>query len=281
VTADDFGIGRETSRGIIRAHLDGPVTATSMMVVTGDHARASLDLLEQAPRLEVGLHLVLTRCGHAPLKAKKNSGFTDRDGNFLHNGGLWRAAFTGRVSKAAVANELGAQAEQFASLTGRRPAYFDCHHHAHQLPVIRQAIVELVEQGVLPPIGRTTVEPPAVRRNVRGVAWKRRAANFIGRRAAKLFAGHHVFANEYFVGMLSEADLAKEFPWQNFLENLPPSGVIEWIVHPGLADETLAGRDDYRAARQSELTALTNPAHWQHLRPVLSTKTRLAATARA
>ena len=35
VTADDFGLGPATSEGIIRAHLEGPVTATSMMVVTG------------------------------------------------------------------------------------------------------------------------------------------------------------------------------------------------------------------------------------------------------
>ena len=56
VTADDFGFGVPTSRGIIRAHQAGVVTSTSLMVVTGEHAKASIPLLEHAPKLEVGLH---------------------------------------------------------------------------------------------------------------------------------------------------------------------------------------------------------------------------------
>jgi len=43
------------------------------------------------------------------------------------------------------------------------------------------------------------------------------------------------------------------------LNHLPDSGVIEWVVHPGMADESLIGRDDYRTARVKELESLTNP----------------------
>ena len=45
VTADDFGIGRLTSEGIIQAHLHGPVTATSLMTITADHVLASVPLI--------------------------------------------------------------------------------------------------------------------------------------------------------------------------------------------------------------------------------------------
>src|SRR5438093_12314714 len=75
VTADDFGIGRKTSEGIIRAHQHGPVTATSLMSITGDHVRSSIPLLADAPNLDVGLHLVLTNCGEKPLVARESSGF--------------------------------------------------------------------------------------------------------------------------------------------------------------------------------------------------------------
>src|SRR5687768_16540210 len=82
VTADDFGIGLETSRGIVHAHLNGPVTCASLMTVTADHAARSVPLLADAPRLEVGLHLVMSGCDR-PLAATRSSGLLGRDGRFL------------------------------------------------------------------------------------------------------------------------------------------------------------------------------------------------------
>src|ERR1019366_8996268 len=109
VTADDFGIGLQTSKGIIQAHLHGPVTATSLMSITGDHVRASIPLLADAPNLDVGLHLVLTRCGEKPVMARQSSGLVDRDGEFFSNGKLWIRAFAGKLNQLAVADEIAAQ----------------------------------------------------------------------------------------------------------------------------------------------------------------------------
>src|SRR5687767_6454773 len=84
VTADDFGIGLETSRGIIRAHLDGPVTSASLMTVTADHAARSVPLLAEAPRLEVGLHLVLSgSCRPLAATTRRASKLLTRAGTFL------------------------------------------------------------------------------------------------------------------------------------------------------------------------------------------------------
>src|SRR5437773_9206764 len=74
ITADDFGFGVATSAGIIHSHLHGPVAATSMMVVTEDHAEASAGLLIDAPKLRVGLHLVFTDVGSPALVATPASG---------------------------------------------------------------------------------------------------------------------------------------------------------------------------------------------------------------
>src|SRR5258708_27131008 len=116
VTADDFGIGRRTSEGIIQAHLHGPVTATSLMSITGDHVRASVPLLADAPNLDVGLHIVLTNCGEKPLVARESSGLIGRDGFFLSNGKLWIKALRGKLDRAAVADEIAAQTEMFHNL---------------------------------------------------------------------------------------------------------------------------------------------------------------------
>jgi len=278
VTADDFGIGVDTSRGIIRAHRHGPVTATSLMAITGEHVRASVGLLADAPDLDVGLHVVLTDCGHPPLVAGRSSGLVGRDGRFLSNGRLWRKAFSGRLNQAAVAEEIAAQAELFRQLLGRPPAFVDGHHHAHQLPIIRDALLDVIRQSLLPPVTRITVEAPKMIRRVASARARRVAADFLGRRAAPTFRRNGLFANDYFFGMLAPRLLRLDFPWRAFLNHLPDSGVIEWVVHPGMADESLIGRDDYRTARVKELESLTNPQGveaWKHLRPNLTSKSLL------
>ena len=277
VTADDFGIGRRTSEGIIKAHLEGPVTATSLMAITGDHVRASIPLLANAPDLDVGLHLVLTRCGHQPLTAKRSSGLVDRDGQFHSNGRLWVKSFSGKLNRTAVAEEIAAQADMFRKLLGRSPAYVDCHHHAHQLPTICEALVEVIGGRLLPTVTRTTIEPPGVLRKVSGGRPKRLAARMIGRRAAGQFAAGHIRSNDFFVGMLKPGGKIG-FQWQRFLDRLPATGVVEWIVHPGFRDPTLIGRDDYLAERENELELLTNlPGRnmWEPIRPLLARKSLL------
>jgi chitin disaccharide deacetylase len=275
VTADDFGIGYETSRGIIQAHLNGPVTATSLMAITGDHVRASLPLLADAPNLDVGLHLALTNCGEKPLVAGRSSGLTDRQGFFLSNGRLWIRSLQHKLQRAAVAEEITAQAEMFYKLVGRIPDYVDCHHHAHQLPIIRDALTEVIAAGKLPSISRITRDPPGMAGQSR---LKRRAANFMGKAATKTFSAANIWTNDFYFGMLTDADLNKPFPWDRYLKAMPRTGVIEWVVHPGFADPTLAGRDDYRAQRLKELQAITNPdeiSHWEKLRPFLTRKSVL------
>lgn len=279
VTADDFGIGLNTSGGIIDAHLNGPVTATSVMTVTGDHLRSSAPLLADAPLLETGLHLVLTRCGDKPLLARASSGLVDRDGQFHTNGKLWRLALTGRLQMRAIADEIAAQTERFHKEIGRAPAYVDSHHHAHQLPIVRDALLEVIGHDLLPPITRVTVEPRLYWPWVGSVRLKRLAANLMGKRAARLFTNRWVWANDCYIGMLSRADLRKPFPWQALLDHLPQhASNVEWIVHPGHEDPTLVGRDGYIAGRIIECAALTNPqlqSHWQHLRDRLTTKTQM------
>jgi chitin disaccharide deacetylase len=278
VTADDFGIGLETSKGILEAHLRGPVTATSLMTITGEHAERSIPLLAAAPKLEVGLHLVFTNCGHRPLKAQKSSGMVARDGTFFSNGRLWIQAFRGKIEREAALEEISAQARKFRHLTGRDPAYVDGHHHAHQLPMIREALAELMEKGEIPRVTRVTVEPPSFKKPFSRVGMKRRMAEQLGKGAAEYWKPRDIRHNDFFFGMLSAGQTREEFPWREYLERLPDAGVVEWVVHPGMADETLVGRDDYLAERESELEALTSAAAakvWEKYRGNLARKSEV------
>jgi predicted glycoside hydrolase/deacetylase ChbG (UPF0249 family) len=279
VTADDFGLGPATSRGIIRAHLNGPVTATSMMVVTGDRASASAPLLSQAPRLEVGLHLVLTGAGEKPLVQRRGSGLVGRDGYFLPLAQLLLSALRGRLNRAAVGDEIARQAERFTALLGRPPAHVDGHHHAHELPVIREALVDVMNAGLLPRITRTTRLLPGTARSAPPVLLRQAIAQYLGVAAARTFAAAGIASNDLFFGMFEAAEQTSPFPWLrdlNRLERLPPGCVVEWIVHPGLPDDSWTGRDPYTKGRAQELEALTDPARrgaWEQWRPNLATKT--------
>lgn len=260
ITADDFGFGVATSAGIIHAHLHGPVGRTSMMVVTGDHAMASAQLLGEAPKLKVGLHLVFTDVGAAALAATRSSGFVHAQGRFLSIQQLYFRCVSGRIDSSAVFDEICAQAELFGKLVGTPPSHVDGHHHAHQFPVIRQAMLRAMSAGVLPRATRRTVEPPGMLASVPSCRPRRMILNVLGQSASADFRREGVWVNDHFFGVLGETDLKQENPWQGYLAALPRRGSVEWMVHPGFYDESLVGRDSYIKGRVLELAALTSPA---------------------
>ena len=60
VNADDFGFSMGISRGIIRAHLEGVCTSTTITANMPDAATA-MELLKDAPELAVGVHLNISQ----------------------------------------------------------------------------------------------------------------------------------------------------------------------------------------------------------------------------
>jgi chitin disaccharide deacetylase len=256
-TADDFGIGLETSRGIVSAHLQGPVTCTSVMTTRPDALAASTQLLAECPRLELGLHFVCSGGGNRPLVATRASGFVGRDGAFLGLATLWGRVLAGRVDSAAAEDEMAAQTAVFVGAIGRPPAYVDGHHHAHQLGPMAKALVRLVAKGALPPRSRLTREEG---KGV-GPGLKRRIARRWAAGAGPLFAAQGVAVNDHFFGMLISTDLLRGNPWGRQIDavrKLPASAgrVVEWVVHPGEPDESLRGVDPYVEGRPLELNAL-------------------------
>ncbi len=58
VTADDFGADEAVNEAVERAHVDGILTAASLMV-SGDAAADAVERARRLPKLGVGLHIVL------------------------------------------------------------------------------------------------------------------------------------------------------------------------------------------------------------------------------
>src|SRR5882757_2815693 len=80
ITADDFGLHPAVNEAVERAHRDGVLTATSLMV----GAAAAADAIARArrlPQLRVGLHLVLAD-GVATLPRAQIPDLVDAQGRF-------------------------------------------------------------------------------------------------------------------------------------------------------------------------------------------------------
>ena len=121
VNADDFGLSLGVNRGIARAHLEGIVTSTSLMVrrPAAEHAA---EMAQELPSLGVGLHVDLAEwvaepSGWRPLYAYVD----DRD-------------------ELAVAEEVERQLLLFENLVGRPPDHLDSHQHAHRSEPLRSIL---------------------------------------------------------------------------------------------------------------------------------------------
>jgi len=127
VNADDFGQSAAVNRGILRAHREGIVTSTSLMV-RWPHAREAAAAARELPGLAVGLHLDL--------------------GEWRYDAGEWRAVYevVSFDDPPALEREIRAQLRRFHSLVGQAPTHLDSHQHVHRRPVVR----EIVEAAVAP-----------------------------------------------------------------------------------------------------------------------------------
>src|SRR3974390_1016219 len=83
VNADDFGRTSSINEAVIRAHREGILTTTSLMVNEPAFEEA-VTLARAHPDLGVGLHLTLL-CGHSALPAEKIPGLVNDRSEFTNH----------------------------------------------------------------------------------------------------------------------------------------------------------------------------------------------------
>jgi len=107
INADDFGWTRGITDGILRAHKDGVVTNTSLLV-NQPASEYAIAQMRTAPRLGVGIHLNL--CSGAPvLPASRVPSLVGPDGNFHAAIEMARRLSRWRVSTSEIEAEFRAQ----------------------------------------------------------------------------------------------------------------------------------------------------------------------------
>ena len=260
VTADDFGVGPATSRGILELAELGVVTSTVLLVTSPFAADGVRQWRAAGSRLELGWHPCLTL--DAPvLPAAEVPSLVDGAGQFLPLGRFLKRLSTGRVRRREVAAEFHAQLARFRDLAGRDPRAVNAHHHLHAFPVVGRALRRVLGEAGLTPFLRRVTESPRTLRRVPGARPKRLLLSALGRAASRHqsragFPGaaallgvtdpEFVHADDFFARWLAESR----------------GDFVELTCHPGHLDPTIHGRDGtladgqlHRRAREWELLA--------------------------
>ena len=143
VNADDFGRSPAINAAVIRAHREGILTTTSLMVNEPACAEA-VALARQNPRLGVGLHLTLL-CGHSALPSDKIPGLVNNRQEFPTGpAGAGFRYFFCRCLREQLRAEIHAQFQKFRA-TGLPLDHVNGHLHLHLHPVIFRILMEDAE----------------------------------------------------------------------------------------------------------------------------------------
>jgi len=235
--ADDFGYTRDVNDGILHAHRQGILTATTLMATGGafDHA---VTLALENPTLDVGVHLVLVGAdGYPPTVAQ-----------------LMRQIALGRIR---IYDELAAQVRKVLA-AGIQPTHLDSHKHTHLLPPVLSAVARISSEFQIPWVRR----PFDLPLNAGGVPWTRRLVSrslgFMRAGFHRVLTRHGCRTTDYFAGfqITGHYDVAE---LAQLIRQLP-DGVTEFMCHPGFCTTELqASRTRLKESRRRELDALTSP----------------------
>jgi predicted glycoside hydrolase/deacetylase ChbG (UPF0249 family) len=241
VVADDFGIGPETSRGILELALEGRVTAT-VLLVNSPHAPAAVDAWARAGRpIQLGWHPCLT-LDRPILPPDKVPSLVGDGGRFHPLGRFLRRVCAGRVAAGEVAAEFYAQYERFRELVGKPPNVVNSHQHVAVFPPVGRVLCNVLAGQLPRPYLRRVGEPAGTIVRVPGAKVKRAVLTWLGRRLARRSDRLGLSGCDHLIGITDPPCVADERFYARWLNGVP-GGAVELACHPGYRDETLIGRD--------------------------------------
>lgn len=251
VTADDFGIGPETTRGILDLAERGVVTSTVLLANSPFAEDAVRQWRAGSRSLELGWHPCLT-LDSPLLPPDRVPSLIGVDGRFHPLGQfLIRLAF-GRIDALEVEAELRAQLERFVELVGRPPVNVNAHHHVHVFPRVGAALARVLAGIATRPFLRRVSEPLRTLFRVPGARLKRAFLWSLGRRRALAFSG-----NDVLIGITDPPRVHDPRFFARWLSEARGQ-YVELCCHPGYPDRTLTDRDPdpaQRRSREQELLA--------------------------
>ena len=255
VCVDDFGLHAGINQAALNLARQNRISAISCLV-DGPAWPAGWNALKgaDATHIEVGLHLNFTEdLGHNRIVHR------------LPN--LILLAYARGLSRPALKREILRQFERFELTTGQMPDFVDGHQHVHQLPLIRDTLLEVLNKryGSRKPWLRAT-RPPEHRSNLRlplSAKFKAELVGYLGASALSRLAKKHGYSqNQHLLGVYG-FDMSE----RRYLHNLriwfmsAADGDL-LMCHPSLTgpwDDPLLGARyrEYRVLSGDTFSALT------------------------
>lgn len=214
-------------------------------------AEAAL-LLPLRRRCDVGLHLTLT--DQAPLGPLPRLA---PEGRLPPLGRLIALGLARRLDRAEIAAELERQFDRFEEAWGSPPDFLDGHHHVHQLPVVREVMLDLYNRRLRrrgawvrycdAPLGDALKCSVATARTT--------VIALLGRGWRRLGTAAGVPGNAQFRGV---RDFTETVPYATLLARWLWGGRPGLLImcHPGLTDEVLKAADTMTTPREEEYRTL-------------------------
>jgi len=241
VNADDLGVSRGATLGVIRAHLDGIVTSASLSPTGCDYLHAVEDVRKSCPELGIGLHFTLS-AGKPVSNAADVPLLVNREGEFRWEFiSLFKAI---RLQQSGdllrqIDLELEAQIQKLLN-DGVVPDHINSERHVHLIPGIFEKVVLAAQRHNIPFVraGRDIGLRFVRLQHFRPVALNGGILKFaLLKGLTRLNARHQQqvrscdnFASYLFTGRL-------DLVLKQILARAP-AGITEIMVHPGIPEES-------------------------------------------
>jgi len=250
--ADDYAMTEGVSRAIGELAAARRLSATSVLVTSPHWKTAAPRLLVHRGRLSIGLHLDLT-LGPPTGPVRRLAA----QGRFPGLAKLIALSLLRVLDVGALAAEISRQLDLFEQALGYPPDHIDGHQHVHTLPVVRQALIDVVTRRypVNPPMIRDPADTP---QNIKARGLSVRKAlivNTLARGFGEAAKSRGLPVN---IGFSGFSDFDTEQPYSDELRRAFQATRSPHIVmcHPGHVDAGLAQRDPVVERRQMEYDAL-------------------------
>ncbi|MBA4150026.1 MAG: hopanoid biosynthesis-associated protein HpnK [Verrucomicrobia bacterium] len=234
INADDFGRSRPINEAVIRAHREGVLTTTSLMVNESD-CNEAVQMAKQNPRLGVGLHLAVV-CGKSALPHARIPGLTNEAGEFSDNAvSSGMRFFFNRDLEKELFEEINMQFKKFQA-TGLVLDHVNGHLNTHLHPTIFRILMHNAERWGIRHM-RLTYDDFWLNARLASGSWMYRASHaFIYRmlsaQSRPILAAKKIKHTERVFGLLQNARVDEAF----IAKLLPelPAGDSELYSHPSL-----------------------------------------------
>jgi len=248
VCVDDFGLHAGVNEGAVglaalrRVHAIGCLVGAEAWNVTWYGELRRLD----PQSIDVGLHLDFTQSPLLP--GSRNSLAT-----------LIARSLTGRLDPAAVRAEIETQLACFEQALGRAPSFVDGHQHVHQLPIIREQLIDELARRY--PDTRPWLRSTRVGRQ--RATLKHRVIQWLGSRETNLMAVRMGFAqNRHLLGVYDFRGGSARYT-RLLAEWIPLAGDADLLMcHAGCGRHEA---DPLGEARSAEYEVLASDGFGTHL----------------